>query len=72
MIMKTALGLVIFVVVAATAIVARWYAMKDSISMYTGRAKPFDFRHFSLSTLLTVAFAIALGLGLLVVFLRRG
>ena len=70
--MNTALGLAIFVIIAATAVAARWYGMKDSLSMYTGRAKPFDYRHFSLSTLLTVAFAIALGVGLLVVFFKRG
>jgi hypothetical protein len=69
---KNALVWALFVVIAAMANAARWYGMKDSMSMYTGRSKPFDFRHFSLSTLLTVAFAVALGFGLLVVFLRRG
>jgi hypothetical protein len=70
--MKFALGLAIFVVFAGLAIAGKWYALKDSLSMFTRTAAPGDRHRFSLSTLLVVYFALALGFGMFVVMLRRG
>jgi hypothetical protein len=69
--MKVALGIAVFAAIATLAVVGKWFALKDSLSGYTQSGKPFDFRRFSLSTLIIIAVALASGFGLFVIWLKR-
>jgi hypothetical protein len=69
--MNAAIAVTIFLVVAAVGIGAKWYGLKDSLSMYSRSTAPNGHR-FSLSTFLVACISLAVGFGLFVMWLNRG